>query len=115
VAETRLEPEFRRTRRPPVSTSTACSLARKRARNGYAETIVLNKGETSREGPGENVFLRDGELYTPVSRSILDGITRDSVIRIAEDLGYTVHDNVSRFRAANSTDDEAVFTAPRPK
>ena len=44
------------------------------------------------EGSGENVFLvRDGELVTPGhTASILDGISRRSVIQIAGDLGYTV-------------------------
>jgi len=81
-------------------------------RNGYAEAIVLNKEGNVAEGPGENVFLvRDGELYTPgLSESILDGITRDSVIRIAEDLGYTVHDNVSISRGELNTADELFFT-----
>jgi branched-chain amino acid aminotransferase len=46
------------------------------------------------DGSGENVFIvRDGELITPpVSAGCLDGITRDSVITIARDLGYTVHE-----------------------
>ncbi|QLK26950.1 branched-chain amino acid transaminase [Natrinema zhouii] len=81
-------------------------------RNGYAEAIVLNKEGNVAEGPGENIFLvRDGELYTPgLSESILDGITRDSVIRIAEDLGYTVHDNVSISRGELNTADELFFT-----
>src|SRR6056297_2751675 len=81
-------------------------------RNGYAEAIVLNKEGQVAEGPGENLFLvRDGEIYTPgLSQSILDGITRDSVITIAEDLGYTVHDNVSISRGELNTADELFFT-----
>ena len=44
------------------------------------------------EGSGENIFLvRNGVVYTPpLASGILDGITRDSVIRIAADLGYEV-------------------------
>ncbi|WP_255168367.1 branched-chain amino acid transaminase [Natrononativus amylolyticus] len=81
-------------------------------RNGYAEAIVLNKEGHVAEGPGENIFLvRDGEIFTPgLSESILDGITRDSVITIARDLGYTVHDNVTISRGELNTADELFFT-----
>ncbi|AFZ73437.1 branched-chain amino acid transaminase [Natronobacterium gregoryi] len=81
-------------------------------RNGYAEAIVLNKEGNVAEGPGENLFLvRDGEIYTPgLSESILDGITRDAVITLAEDLGYTVHDDVSISRGELNTADELFFT-----
>ncbi|WP_254769090.1 branched-chain amino acid transaminase [Salinilacihabitans rarus] len=81
-------------------------------RHGYAEAIVLNKEGHVAEGPGENVFLvRDGELYTPgLSESILDGITRDTVIEIARDLGYTVNDDVSISRGELHTADELFFT-----
>ncbi|ELY57890.1 branched-chain amino acid transaminase [Natronococcus jeotgali] len=81
-------------------------------RNGYAEAIVLNKEGDVAEGPGENVFLvRDGEIYTPgLSESILDGITRKTVITLAEDLGYTVHDSASISRGELNTADELFFT-----
>ncbi|MFC4438938.1 MULTISPECIES: branched-chain amino acid transaminase [Natrialbaceae] len=81
-------------------------------RNGYAEAIVLNKEGHVAEGPGENIFLvRDDEIYTPgLSESILDGITRDTAITLAEDLGYTVHDNVSISRGELNTADELFFT-----
>ncbi|MCU4925439.1 branched-chain amino acid transaminase [Halobacteria archaeon AArc-dxtr1] len=81
-------------------------------RNGYAEAIVLNKEGNVAEGPGENIFLvRDDELYTPgLSESILDGITRDTVITLARDLGYTVHDNASLSRGELNTADELFFT-----
>ncbi|KMT45696.1 hypothetical protein EL22_28590 [Halostagnicola sp. A56] len=50
-------------------------------------------------------------LYTPgLSESILDGITRDTVITLAEDLGYTVHDTVSISRGELNTADELFFT-----
>jgi branched-chain amino acid aminotransferase len=43
------------------------------------------------EGAGENVFIvRDGKLYTPDLASCLDGITRDSVLTMARDLGIDV-------------------------
>jgi len=81
-------------------------------RNGFAEAIVLNKEGNVAEGPGENLFLvRDGEIFTPgLSESILDGITRDTVITLAEERGYTVHDNVSISRGELNTADELFFT-----
>ncbi len=80
--------------------------------NGYVEAIVLNKEGNVAEGPGENLFVvRDGELYTPgLAESILDGITRQSVIDIAEDLGYTVHDQATISRGELYTADELFFT-----
>jgi len=81
-------------------------------RNDYVEAIVLNKEGNVAEGPGENLFLvRDGELYTTgLAESILDGITRRSVIRIAEDLGYTVYDQATISRGELYTADELFFT-----
>jgi branched-chain amino acid aminotransferase len=81
-------------------------------RNGYAEAIVLNKEGNVAEGPGENLFLvRDGEIYTPgLSESILDGITRNTLITLAEERGYEVHDNVSISRGELNTADELFFT-----
>lgn len=73
-------------------------------RNGFAEAIVLNKEGNVAEGPGENIFLvRDDEIYTPgLSESILDGITRDTVITLAEDLA-TPSTTTSRSLEVNST------------
>lgn len=81
-------------------------------RNGFVEAIVLNKEGNVAEGPGENLFMvRDGEVYTPgLAEGILDGITRNSVIRIAEDLGYTVHDQAVISRGELNTADELFFT-----
>ena len=81
-------------------------------RNGYAEAIVLNKEGNVAEGPGENLFMvRDGELFTPgLSESILDGITRDTVITLAEERSYTVHANTSISRGELNTADELFFT-----
>ncbi|MEF8783192.1 MAG: branched-chain amino acid transaminase [Haloarculaceae archaeon] len=80
--------------------------------NDYVEAIVLNKEGNVAEGPGENLFLvRDGEIYTPgLAESILDGITRRSVIRIARDLGYTVHDDATISRGELYTADELFFS-----
>ena len=60
--------------------------------NGYTEAIALDTAGTVSEGSGQNLFIvRDDTLYTPsVTSSILPGITRDSVLTIARDLGFTV-------------------------
>jgi len=81
-------------------------------RNGFHEAIVLNSEGNVAEGPGENLFLvRDGEIYTPgLAEGILDGITRNSVIRIARDLGYTVHDGATVSRGELNTADELFFS-----
>ena len=63
-------------------------------RNGYAEGIGLNADGTVSEGSGENVFVvyRD-RLYTPpLASSILRGITRDTVLTLAADLGIPVRE-----------------------
>jgi branched-chain amino acid aminotransferase len=80
--------------------------------NGYVEAIVLNQEGNVAEGPGENIFLvRDGEIFTTgLAESILDGITRRSVIEIAEDLGYTLHDGATISRGELYTADELFFS-----
>src|SRR6185437_9461810 len=61
-------------------------------RAGYQEAILLTAEGYVADGSGESVFVvRDGVVYTPdLSASILVGITRDTVIQIAQDLGYRV-------------------------
>jgi branched-chain amino acid aminotransferase len=63
-------------------------------RAGYDEAILLTDDGYIADGSGENVFVvRDGTITTPpLSTSILPGITRNSVIQIAQDLGYTVEE-----------------------
>ena len=63
-------------------------------RAGYDEAILLTDTGTVADGPGENIFVvRDGVITTPpLSTSILPGITRQTVITIARDLGYTVEE-----------------------
>ncbi|PYV89677.1 MAG: branched chain amino acid aminotransferase [Acidobacteria bacterium] len=60
--------------------------------NGYAEGIALDAEGYISEGSGENVFVvRNGVLLTaPLGNSVLPGITRDSVLQIARDLGIPV-------------------------
>jgi len=57
--------------------------------NGYAEGIALDEAGYVSEGSGENLFVvRDGRLLTPpLGASVLPGITRDTVLRLAELLG----------------------------
>ncbi|MCP9488426.1 MAG: branched-chain amino acid transaminase [Solirubrobacteraceae bacterium MAG38_C4-C5] len=61
-------------------------------KSGYEEAILLDEHGNVCEGTGENIYIvRDGEILTPpTNASILDGISRRSVIRIARDLGYRV-------------------------
>ena len=56
---------------------------------GYDEAILLSPQGYVSECTGENIFIvKDGVLYTPdLSTGILPGITRDTVIQIAQDLG----------------------------
>lgn len=61
-------------------------------RNGYDEAIMLDKDGNVSEAPGENIFIvKNKVIYTPdMSSSILMGITRDTVITLARDLGYEI-------------------------
>ncbi len=63
-------------------------------RAGYDEAILMTAEGYIADGSGENVFIvKDGEVFTPdLSASILPGITRDTIIQIAQDLGYRVHE-----------------------
>ena len=79
--------------------------------NGYAEGIALTNDGYLSEGSGENLFVViQGVLHTPpLSSSILPGITRDSVIRIADGLGIPVIQQPLP-RESLYTADEAFFT-----
>ena len=79
--------------------------------NGYDEAIMLDYEGHVSEGSGENIFLAEGEkLFTPaMSSSNLKGITRDSIMTIARDLGYEVVEEViSRERLYSAN--EVFFT-----
>jgi branched-chain amino acid aminotransferase len=78
---------------------------------GYDEAIMLNEAGFITDGSGENVFVvREGELTTPpIQAGCLDGITRRSVIALARDRGYNVHEeNLIRTDLYNA--DECFFT-----
>jgi branched-chain amino acid aminotransferase len=64
--------------------------------DGYAEGIALDSFGFVSEGSGQNIFIvRNGELYTPpMAAAILPGITRNSVITLARELGYRVHEEM---------------------
>jgi branched-chain amino acid aminotransferase len=61
---------------------------------GYEEAILLTQDGYIADGSGENIFvIKGGQLSTPdLSSSILPGITRNTVIQIAQDLGYSVQE-----------------------
>jgi branched-chain amino acid aminotransferase len=65
-------------------------------RAGYDEAIMLSQDGYVADGPGENIFVvKDGRILTPpLAMSILPGITRDTVIQIAQDLGYPVDETL---------------------
>jgi len=86
-------------------------LAKKEAiMNGYDEALLLDAEGYVSEGSGENIFIvRNGTLKTTPLTSILEGITRDSIIRIARDEGIDVIEE--RFtRDELYIADEAFFT-----
>ncbi len=80
-------------------------------KSGYDEAILLDYRGFVSEGPGENIFIvKNGVIYTPPEHaSILKGITRDSIITIAKDLGYKVVEK-ELTRADLYTADEVFFT-----
>ena len=78
--------------------------------DGYDEGLMLDTAGYVSEGSGENVFIvNKGIVKTPPLTSILAGITRESVITLARDLGYKVVEE--RFtRDEMYSADEAFFT-----
>ena len=78
---------------------------------GYAEGIALEVNGYVSEGSGENIFLVNGDrIQTPsLAASILEGITRDAVMTLARDLGYTV-DEALLARERLYVADEIFFT-----
>jgi branched-chain amino acid aminotransferase len=101
---------------PPAIKATAnylnSSLARIEAnQHGYVEAIMLNEAGLVCEGTGENIFVvRDGVISTPpLSDGILEGITRDSIMVIADNLEYPVIEE-SLVRTDLYTADEVFMT-----
>ncbi|MCH7819442.1 MAG: branched-chain amino acid transaminase [Candidatus Marinimicrobia bacterium] len=78
--------------------------------NGYEEALLLDFEGNVAEGPGENIFIvKNDIIYTPPKGKILAGITRDSIITIAEDFGYSVQEKVLKPEDVYDAD-EAFFT-----
>jgi branched-chain amino acid aminotransferase len=79
--------------------------------NGYSEGIGLDTNGYLSEGSGENLFLvRGGVLYTsPLANSVLNGITRNSVLTLAKQLGIEVVEQ-ALLREMIYVSDEAFFT-----
>ena len=65
------------------------------AKRGADEAIMLDHKGNVAEGPGENIFIiKKGILYTPAKGSILPGITRDTVIRLAKEMRIKVREEI---------------------
>ncbi len=75
--------------------------------DGYSEGIALDVSGNVSEGSGQNIFIvRDGIVYTPpIGSSILGGITRDSVMTLARDLGHTVAESIVPREALYTADE----------
>ncbi len=80
------------------------------AHDGYDEALLLDVDGFVAEGSGENVFIvRNGKLYTPDTTSALEGITRDTIIQLADELGLQVIEKrITRDEVYSA--DEAFFT-----
>ena len=80
------------------------------AQDGYDEALLLDVDGFVTEGSGENIFIvRKGKLYTPDLTSALDGITRDTLIQFATEIGIPVIEKrITRDEVY--TADEAFFT-----
>lgn len=77
---------------------------------GYDEALLLDPEGYVSEGSGENIFLvRNGKLFSPGVEGVLEGITRDTVLQICQELGLDVHERrISRDELYIS--DEVFFT-----
>jgi branched-chain amino acid aminotransferase len=80
------------------------------AQDGYEEALLLDVDGFVAEGSGENVFIvRNGKLYTPDLTAALEGITRDTVVQLAGELGIPVIEKrITRDEVYGA--DEAFFT-----
>lgn len=73
---------------------TSCLAKREAVTRGASEAVMLNQNGYVGECTGENIFIyRQGKILTPKpSNSILQGITRNSIIEVARDMGYVVEE-----------------------
>lgn len=74
---------------------TSCLAKREAVTRGASEAVMLNANGYVGECTGENIFIyKRGRIYTPKpSNSILEGITRNSIIQVARDMGYAVEES----------------------
>jgi len=96
---TRLHPNIMMTKAKVSGNYVSSILAKTEShRAGFDEAIMLGPDGYVAECTGENLFLvRNGRIYTTPRAGILEGITRDTLITLAGDLGYTVREEpVSR-------------------
>jgi len=86
-------------------------LALKDALNsGFDEALILDINNNVNEGSGENFFMIiDNTFYTPRDRTVLNGITRQTIMEIASDLNYKVEEKDISVEDVKSCD-EAFFT-----
>lgn len=80
------------------------------AQDGYDEALLLDVDGFVAEGSGENIFIvRNGKLHTPDLTSALEGITRDTIVQFAAEIGLTVVEKrITRDEVYSA--DEAFFT-----
>lgn len=77
---------------------------------GYDEALLLDYKGNIVEGPGENFFIiKNGKIFTPPLGNILPGITRNSIMQLAKDLGMKLEEKVLTVEEAKKAD-EAFFT-----
>jgi branched-chain amino acid aminotransferase len=78
--------------------------------SGYDEALILGTDDSVNEGSGENFFLiKNGKLVTPELVTVLDGITRKTIIKLAEDIGVETIERKIMLDEVFSCD-EAFFT-----
>ena len=89
---TRLHPNIMMTKAKVSGNYVSSILAKTESqRAGFDEAIMLDPQGYVAECTGENIFLvRNDVIYTPARGAILEGITRDSLLTLASDLGHTV-------------------------
>ena len=73
--------------------------------NGFDEALLLDQHGFIAEGPGANFFFeKNGKLYTPKIGNILPGITRATIIELANDLGYEVEEGLFKLKDVYGAD-----------
>jgi len=77
---------------------------------GYDEALLLDSKGNVAEGSGENIFMiKDGVLYTPTLVASLNGITRNTIMTLAKELGYDVVETIIKIEELYDAD-EVFFT-----